>query len=68
MIPQNYPEWRYCIEFKCQIKLTKDYINQRIQELTNYTSPETTEFINKYGNDYHTQVISWFKQAAGQTN
>lgn len=64
MIPNNYYEWRECIEIKCGISLSNAYIDQRVAELNDTAHSNTREFIDKYGEAYRQQIVKWFIQAA----
>ena len=41
LFPQSYESWRYCIEQKCGLRLTPDYIRERISILTDARQEET---------------------------
>jgi hypothetical protein len=62
--PQSDESWRYCIEYKCGLRLTPDYIQQRIGVLTDPLREETRRFARTYGNAYLAQVVAWFERAA----
>lgn len=62
-LPQNFDDWKYCIQVSCGIKLTGDFIEQRLAALNDISNKHTKEFIQLYGKDYQEQVISWFKIA-----
>ena len=64
LFPQSYESWRYCIEHKCGLRLTPDYIQQRIGILTDPRQEETQRFARTYGNAYLAQVVAWFERAA----
>ncbi len=66
LFPQNYERWRYCIEHKCGLRLTPDYIQQRIGILTDPQQEETQRFERIYGNAYLAQVVAWFERAAAE--
>ena len=66
MIPQNYTEWRDCIENKCGIPLTPEFVNKRIDELGDTNLQATKEFINKYSEQHYHQVMEWFKLSLPQ--
>ena len=59
----SYQEWHQAITIRCNIKLTPDYAEQRINALSNTSDPNTIEFVTKYGADYTNQVIQWFERA-----
>ena len=62
-IPETFDEWRYCIEQECQIKLTQEYIEQRLAILRVLDHEETQRFIRLYGNHHWQRVVSWFDRA-----
>jgi len=62
-LPQNFTEWKNCIEVKCNTPLTKSYVQQRIEALSNPNDIHTKEFIQLYGVNYTKQIIQWFHQA-----
>lgn len=60
MIPQTFEEWKDCIENKCKIVLTPNYIETRIRELLDDLNSNTLVFIKLYGNEYRNNVLKWF--------
>ena len=68
VLPQTFEEWKYCIEIKCNIKLTNNYIQQRIEALTNPTDNNSNEFVKLYGESYKEQVLQWFHQVLQLNN
>lgn len=62
-IPQNYEQWRHCIEHWCGIELTPDYIEQRLQALQDSNNHHTRRFIECYGEPHHSEVLGWFRRA-----
>ena len=60
MIPQIFDEWRDCIENKCKIVLTPNYIENRIRDLSDDLNSNTLVFIKLYGNEYRNNVLKWF--------
>lgn len=60
MIPQTFEEWKDCIENKCKIVLTPNYIENRIRELSDDLNSNTLVFIKLYGNEYRNNVLKWF--------
>lgn len=63
-IPANYAEWYRCITVDCGIRLTKDYISQRLEALRDERALHTTQFVRSYGHDHLLRVINWFEQAS----
>jgi hypothetical protein len=61
--PDNFFEWKNCIERKCGIPLTKDFAEKRIAALRDLKNEYTREFTALYGDAYRLQVIGWFEQS-----
>ena len=57
MIPNDYTEWKSCIERDCGIQLTTAFAKERIQALTDRKNPYTESFIKCYGMPYYQQVM-----------
>lgn len=64
-VPQNYNEWRHCIIVECGLKLTSDYIAERLVALNDTNDFHTERFIELYGEQHLRRVIGWFEQAQG---
>jgi len=64
LIPSDYASWRYCIEVKCGLALTPDFIQARIAVLSDAGQEETQRFARLYGDAHREQVLAWFRQAA----
>ena len=64
IIPATYEQWRHCIEVRCKVPLTANYISERLTELEDGANPKTKNFAELYGADYLQQVIVWFRQAS----
>lgn len=62
-IPETFEEWRHCIEHECRIKLTREYIEQRLAILHKPSHEATQRFIHHYGEHHWQQVVSWFERA-----
>ena len=67
IFPRHYQGWKKCITEKCKIPLTKEYIEGRIQILSDESSTERSKFLEKYGTHWTETVISYFKQALSET-
>ena len=59
----TYQQWYDAITTRCNIQITPNYAEQRIQALSNSKDPNTKEFVNKYGQGYTNQIIQWFERA-----
>jgi len=66
VIPGDYASWRYCIEVKCGLALTPDYVKARIAILGDRGCEETKRFARLYGDAYLNRVLAWFRQAAAE--
>jgi hypothetical protein len=63
LIPSNYAEWRHCIEKKCGLALTPDYIATRLAALRDDRDAHTREFRRLYGEAHLHATIAWFTRA-----
>ncbi len=66
MIPESYSEWRRCITEDCGIALTKSYIQQRIEALSDKHNEHTQQFLRCYGEAHWRNVLSWFEKAMNE--
>lgn len=62
MIPQTFNEWIDCMVNDCKIKLTKDFVQQRLTIYENQHHKETQHFIGLYGKQHLTNIINWLNQ------
>ena len=67
-IPETYEEWQHCIIVECGLKLTAQYITERISALQNDRDYYTQQFVKLYGQQYLQQVLGWFMQAQKKVN
>ena len=63
MFFSSYSDWKHCIEIKCGIWLTADYVEERLRIWNDETHIETKRFIELYGDAYRRQIVSFFEQA-----
>jgi hypothetical protein len=66
LFPSDYTSWRYCIEVKCGLALTPEFLRERIAVLSDRQHNETQRFIKLYGESYREQVLAWFQRAAAE--
>ncbi len=66
MFPSNYTSWRYCIEVKCRITLTPEFLHKRISVLSDPKNEEAKRFAKLYGTSYLKQILTWFQRAAAE--
>lgn len=57
---------RLCIEVKCGIPLTRNYLCQRIAILSDPACEETRRFAAAYGQAHLDRVITWFRRAESE--
>jgi hypothetical protein len=62
MIPENFENWKKCLEFNCKIPITKDFAAIRLQIYTDGTNRETKKFVELYGSNHLQNIIKWYKQ------
>ena len=63
IIPHSYQAWYHCITVDCGIKLTPEYVQQRINSLEDDNDFRTQQFISLYGMQHTQKVLGWFQQA-----
>ena len=59
MVPTTYNDWRHCIEVDCGVKLTPQFIEERLTVYTDVTSAETQRFIAMYGETHLKNIVQW---------
>ncbi len=62
IIPQNFDDWKICIEKKCGIPLTLEFASKRLAVYEDEGLPETKKFIKLYGKDHLEHIKQWFQQ------
>jgi hypothetical protein len=62
MIPQTFNDWVSCIQNDCNIKLTKDFVEQRLAVYQNSANDETKKFISLYGEAHLRNIVMWYNQ------
>ena len=62
-IPENYEQWRHCIEVRCNLSLTAAYIEERLIELKDSKHPKTRKYRELYGAEQLQNTIEWFRRA-----
>jgi len=63
MIPRTYEQWRHCIEHDCGIRLTTDFVQERLAVYADATHTETKRFTELYGDNHLKNIIQWYTQA-----
>jgi len=63
MIPESFREWRDCIENKCKILLSAQFIDDRLSVYSNENSTETIKFKGLYGEEHLQNIINWLETA-----
>ena len=67
-LPQNFEEWRHCIEVLCKTPLTESFVETRIEQLENLTSKLDRRFVEMYGDAHRVQVLTWYKQVKDESS
>lgn len=60
MIPQTFEQWKHCILYDCKIVLTREFVQKRLAVLEDTEHPETKKFVQLYGQQHLSNIISWF--------
>ena len=63
MTPSTYDERRHCIEVKCGLQLTQEFVQQRLLSLRDDRSYQTQRFREMWGDARLRQVVTWFEKA-----
>jgi hypothetical protein len=66
LFPSDYVSWRFCIEAKCGLALTPEFLQERIAVLGDPRHEESRRFMKLYGKPYCEQVLAWFQRAADE--
>ena len=66
IVPQDYASWRHCIEVDCGIRLTPQWIEQRIAALQDPRDSHTSRFKELWGPTHLERVLGWFQQALAE--
>lgn len=61
-LPQDFDEWRYCIETLCKTPLTESFVAQRLQELGQLDNKLDKRFVELYGEEHRAQVMTWYRK------
>lgn len=62
--PTTYDQWRHCIEVRGRVRLTPQFVNERLAEMQDDSNAKTREFSKLYGSEHLQRTIAWFRQAA----
>ena len=63
MIPNNYHEWQDCIQNKCKISITSEFVENRLSVYCDNKNPETIKFKELYGQQHLENIINWLEKA-----
>lgn len=67
-IPSSYESWRHCIEKKCGLSLTPDYIAARLTALRDERDAHTRDFLRVYGEPHLRATVAWFERAQSEAS
>ena len=59
MVPTTYTDWRHCIEVDCGVKLTPEFIEERLAVYADVSCAETQRFISLYGETHRKNIVQW---------
>lgn len=62
MIPQTFEEWQSCIVNDCNINLTHEFAQNRLQVYQDKNNMETKKFVSLYGEQHLNNIINWLKR------
>lgn len=62
----TYQDWRYCIQVKCGIPLSEDFVQKRIVVLSDTVCDSTRKFVREWGDEHRQRVLAWFQRAAAE--
>ncbi|MCC8553005.1 hypothetical protein [Xanthomonas hortorum] len=62
-LPTSYTAWRRCIEVDCAQSLTAPFIAERLTSLRDSSDHHTQQFVRRWGQVHHQEVIGWFEHA-----
>ena len=60
-IPKNFEDWKWCIEKKCGIPLTVEFVKSRLAVYEDYSNAETQRFAANYGTEHLENIKIWMK-------
>lgn len=61
-MPKTFEEWQDCVVNKCNIPLTKEFIQNRLTVYLNKDNSETKKFISLYGERHLNNIIIWLNR------
>ncbi|MNI23202.1 hypothetical protein D3C87_389390 [compost metagenome] len=61
IIPENFADWKWCIEKKCGIPLTVEFAKQRLAIYEDHSNAETQRFISNYGMEHLENIKNWMR-------
>lgn len=62
IIPQNFEDWKICVEKKCGIPLTLESAKRRLAVYEDERLDETKRFVNLYGHEHLRHIKDWFRR------
>lgn len=65
IIPENFADWKWCIEKKCGIPLTVEFAKQRLAIYEDHSNAETQRFISNYGMEHFENIKKWMRIVLG---
>ena len=68
IFPRHFLAWKECITKKCNINLTIEFIQKRIDALSDKASSEHQRFVEMYGEHWTHTILNYLKQALDEKN
>jgi hypothetical protein len=62
MILETYEQWLNCIQVDCGIQLTPQFVEERLQTLSDQSQAETKKFVATHGEEHYEKIINWYKR------
>lgn len=60
---ETYEQWKLCLQRNLGKDWNKEFLQKRIDVLSNHANSETKKFLQVYGKARAEQVLQWFKKA-----
>lgn len=59
----DYEQWRHCITVDCRIKLTRDFLVDRLEALSRTTGEDTRRFVSAWGETHRVRILGHMQRA-----
>jgi len=62
-ISLDYEQWRHCITVDCRIRLTRDFLVDRLEALSRTTGEDTQRFVSAWGETHRVRILGHMQRA-----